>query len=97
MIKDIKGWKMSSRTCKVIVKHFSKAKTKDMKSYVIPTVKQKPDITQHTGINNLKTIDTPEKITMGILNLAVTCKTDTVFSYLVLSQDPTSLMRKLQK
>ena len=97
MVKDIKGWKMSSHTRKVIVKHFSKAKTKDMKSYVIPTVEQKPDITLHTGTNNLNTIDTPEKITMGILNLAVTCKTDTVFSYLVLSQDPTSLMRKLQK
>ena len=54
MVKDIKRWKMSSRTRKVIVKHFSKEKTKDMKSYVIPTVGQKPDITLHTGTNNLK-------------------------------------------
>ena len=32
MIKEIKDWKISSRTCKVIIKHFSGAKTRDMKS-----------------------------------------------------------------
>ena len=69
---------MSSRTRKVVVKQFNGAKTKDMKSYVIPTVKQKPDnIILHTGTNDLKTIDTSEKIAIGILNLAMTCKTDT--------------------
>ena len=69
---------MSSCTRKVVVKHFSGAKTKDMKSYIIPTVDQKPDnIILHTGANDLNIIDTPEEITMGILNLAMTCKTDT--------------------
>ena len=78
MVKDIKGWKLSRSTRKVVVKHFSGAKTKEMKSYVIPTVEQKPDnIILHTGTNDLKNIDTPEEITMGILNLAMTCKTDT--------------------
>ena len=69
---------MSSRTHEVVVKQFNGAKTKDMKSYVIPTVKQKPDnIVLHTGTNDLKTIDTSEEIAIGILNLAMTCKTDT--------------------
>ena len=78
MVKYIKGWKMSSRTHKVVVKYFSGAKSKDMKSCVIPTVEQKPDdIILHTGTNDLKTIDTSEEITMGIINLAMTCKTDT--------------------
>ena len=78
MVKDIKSWKMSSRTQKVVVKHFSGAKTKDMKSYVIQTVEQKPDnIILHTGTNDVRTIGTPEEITMGIINLAMTCKTDT--------------------
>ena len=64
---------MSSRTRKVVVKHFSGAKTKDMKSYVIPTVEQTPDnIILHSGTNDLKAIDTPEETTMGILNLAMT-------------------------
>ena len=54
MIKDIKGWKMSHCTHKVILKHFSSAKTKDMKSYIIPTVEQKLDnIILHTGTNKL--------------------------------------------
>ena len=69
MINDIKGWKMSSHTRKVVVKHFSGAKTKDIKSYIIPTVEQKPDnIILHTRTNDLKTIDALEEITMGILN-----------------------------
>ena len=42
MVKDTNGWKMSNRTRKVVVKHFSGVKTKDMKSYTIPTVEQKP-------------------------------------------------------
>ena len=64
MVKDIKGCKMSNCTCKVVVKHLSGAKTKDMKSYVIPTIEQKPDnIILHTGTNDLKTVDTPEEIT----------------------------------
>ena len=69
---------MSIRTGIVVVKHFSGVKTKDMNSYVIPTVKQKLDnIILLKGTNNLKTIDTPEGITMGDINLTMTCKTDT--------------------
>ena len=66
MIKGLKGWthkvltvltKYSRSTHKVVVKHFRGAKTKDMKSYVTPTVEQKPDnIILHTGTNDLKTI-----------------------------------------
>ena len=44
---------MSSRIRKVVAKHLSVAKTKDMKSDAIPTVEQKPDIIiLHTGTNN---------------------------------------------
>ena len=95
MVKDIKGCKMPNRTRKVAVKHFSGAKTKNTKSYIILAVKQKHDnIILHTGTNELKNTGTPEEITRGILNLAMTCKADTniAFLYLVLSQDPTSLM-----
>ena len=78
MVKDTKGCKISSRTHKVVVKHFSGAKT-NMKSSIIPTVKQKTDdIILHTGINDLNNVDTPEEITMGFYNLAVTCKMDTI-------------------
>ena len=43
MVKDIKGWKMSSRARKIVMKHFSGAKTKGMKSYIIPTVEPNLD------------------------------------------------------
>ena len=68
---------MSRSTRKAVVKYFSGTKSKDMKSYVIPTVEQKPDnIILHTVTNDLKTIDTPEEMTMGILSLAMTCKAE---------------------
>ena len=68
---------MSSHTRKVVVKYFSGEKPEDMKSYVVPTVKQKPDnIILHKETNDLKTNDTPEEITKEILYLAMTCKTD---------------------
>ena len=55
MVKDIKDSKMLSHTRKVVVKYFSGAKTKDMKSCVIPTVKQKPDnILVHTGFKDYR-------------------------------------------
>ena len=67
-----------------------------MKSYVAPIAEQTPDnIIVHTGPNDLKTIDTPEEITMEILNLAMTCKTDTNSAFP--SGIVPSLMRKLQK
>ena len=99
MVKDFKGWKMSSHTRKVVLKYFSGAKTKDIISYVISKIEQKPDnFILHTGTNDLKIIDTPEEITIGILNLAITCKTDTNRVFIsALSQELRSLMRKLQK
>ena len=97
MVKNIKDCNMSSRTQKVVLKHFGGAETKNIEPYVIPTVEQKPDnVILHTGTNDLKTIDTPGEIT--ILSLAMTARrTQTVFVYLVLFQRLSNLMRKLQK
>ena len=62
MVKVIKSWKMSSRTCEVELIRFSGAITKDMKSYVIPNIFRFVDnIILQTGKNDLKTIDTPEE------------------------------------
>ena len=68
---------MSRFTGKVVLKHFGSAKTKDMKSYFILTVKQElDDIILHTGSKDLKTLD-KGKITMGICNLTMTCRKHT--------------------
>ena len=35
MVNDFKGWKMASRTRKVVLKYFSGTKTKNMKNLII--------------------------------------------------------------
>ena len=37
MVKDMKGWKSFSCTCKVVVKDYSGAQKKNMKSHIVPT------------------------------------------------------------
>ena len=39
---DVKGQKLTAEK-KIVVKHFSGVKTKDMKSYIIPILKQNPE------------------------------------------------------
>ena len=78
IVKDVKGWKLSEDKNKVVVKHFSGAKTKDMESYIIPTLEQNPEtIIIHSGTNNLKSDSSPEKIARVIIKLATSCKTQT--------------------
>ena len=44
-----------------------------MISYIIPTIEQKPDnIALHKATNDLENMDTPEDVTMGMFNLAMT-------------------------
>ena len=59
------------------MRHFPGAKKDDMKSYVVPTIKQNPDtIVIHCGTNDLKTEKDHEKIADNIQRLAHQCKTD---------------------
>ena len=60
----------------IVVKHFSRAKTKDMESYINPTLKQNPEtIIIDTGTNNLESDSSPEEIAREIINLTMSCKT----------------------
>lgn len=43
-IKDIKDWEISDRENRFVVRHCLGAETDGMKSYVVPTIKQKPII-----------------------------------------------------
>ena len=72
----MKGWKLSDEKNKVVVKHFSGAKTKDMESYIIPTLEQNPEIIIiHSGTNDLKSDSSPAEITRDIIKLTRSCKT----------------------
>ena len=74
----MKGWKLSDKKNKVVVKHFRRAKTKDMEFYIIPALEQNPEaIIIHSGTNNLKRNSSPEEIAKDIINLTTSCKTQT--------------------
>ena len=78
IVKDVKGWKLSDDKNKVVVKHFSRSKTKDMESYIIPTLEQNPEtIIIHSGTNDLKSDISPEEIARDIIKLTTSCKTQT--------------------
>ena len=53
ILKDVKGWKLSEEKNKVVIKHFSGAKTKEIEPYNISTVEQNPETTIiHYGTND---------------------------------------------
>ena len=84
--KDVKGWKLSDEK-KEVLKHFSEAKTKDMESYIIPTLEQNQEtVIIYSGTNDLKSDSTPEEIVRDIINLTISCKTQifsTIRQYIV--------------
>lgn len=78
IIKEIKGWKLSGNNNRVVVKTFPGASTNCMKSYVKPTTEKNPDgIILHCGTNDLRANSNPEELSLHIVNLALSLKTDT--------------------
>ena len=64
MVKNIYGPTCSDNKSKVFVKSKSDAKTKCMKSYIIPTVELELDaVVIHCGTNDLRREEQPEEIT----------------------------------
>ena len=75
MVKNIYGPSYSDNKSNVFVKSISGAKTKCMKSYIIPTVELEPDaIVIHCGTNDLRRQEQPEEIAYEIANLASSIK-----------------------
>uniref|UniRef100_A0A7M5X7G8 SGNH hydrolase-type esterase domain-containing protein n=1 Tax=Clytia hemisphaerica TaxID=252671 RepID=A0A7M5X7G8_9CNID len=69
MIKYIKGFKLSNKSNKVVVKTFPGAKVDCMKHYIKPTLDKKPDaVIIHCGTNDLK-LKEPEDIAENIIGL----------------------------
>ena len=75
MVKNIYGPSYSDNKSNVFVKSISGAKTKCMKSYIIPTVELEPDaIVIHCGTNDLRRQEQPEEIAYEIANLTSSIK-----------------------
>ena len=71
MIKNTNGPTYSYNMSNFCVKSISGAKTKCMKSYIIPTVELKPDAPViHCGTNDLRRQEQSEEIACEIANLA---------------------------
>ena len=74
MLRNVKKKDINdeARNARCYVKSFSGAKVEDMKSYLQPTIKLKPDgIVFMVGTNNLRT-DSPKQIAGNIIELAKT-------------------------
>ena len=69
IIKGIKGWLMS-RNKRVKISSFLGANTEDMKDFLTPLLRKKPDeLIIHIGTNNLQE-ESPNKIASDIIRLA---------------------------
>ena len=68
IIQHVHGWEHSNEDCNVAVKSFSGSKLEDMKDYLNPLIRRKPDeIMLHIGTNNLKDADMePQNLAEGI-------------------------------
>ena len=71
MIKDVFGLELSDREEKVIVKHFSRSTTEDMKTYIQPSLKRDSDLVIiNVGTNDLGSSQDPETIAKNIIDIA---------------------------
>lgn len=85
MIKHVKGYKLSNKDKKVVVKTFPGAKTNCMQHYLKPTLEQKPDmLILHCGTNDLKSKE-PEEITDNIIKLATSVSNESENTIVVVS------------
>ena len=94
IIKDVKQYKMKKhlpKGDKIYIKSFSGATTDAMVDYVKPSLRYNPDLLiLHTGVNNLRSKESPEVIADDIINLARDIKSnlnDIVVSGLVSRND----------
>lgn len=72
IIKEVKGYELSTQKHRVIVKSFSGATTACMKDYVKPSLKYKPSlVVLHCGTNDLKICNDSEQIATNVVNLAM--------------------------
>ena len=71
IVQHVHGWELSNNKQRVAVKSFSGSKTEDMKDYLKPLIRKKPDeIILHVGTNDVKdNSKSAEVIAAGILNL----------------------------
>ena len=80
ILKDIKSYKIRNGLTsndRVYVKSFPGATIRDMHEYAIPFMRHNPNlITIHVGTNDLRSINSPNDIAQGIIELGMKLKSD---------------------
>ena len=101
MVKHINGWEFSKRLeseCKVYVKQFLGAKTKCMKDYMKPSLRENSDhFILHVGTNDVNMERSPELIAKSIVDLPTTLKGnshDVSVSNIIVRTDNSNLNEK---
>ena len=86
IIKEVKGYELSTPDTKVFVKSFSGATTSCMEHHIKPSLSYKPDmIILHCGTNNLKKNQDPSVIADRILHLATESQRESPETAVVIS------------
>lgn len=69
IISKLKGWKMSDKSNRISTISISGSRVEDMKDYIKPTLKAKPDnMIVHIGTNNLRS-EEPQVVAEKIVNI----------------------------
>ena len=69
IIKYVKGWEISNSSERVTVKSFSGATVDDMKDFIKPILRKKPEkLILHFGTNDLRNTD-PKAVADNVSNL----------------------------
>ena len=101
MVKHLNGHEISRKLpskCKVCVRNLPNAKTRCMKNYLKPSLRENPDhFTLHVGTNDLNSERSPEFIAKSIAYLAGTSKNenhDVSISNIIVRTDNQELREK---
>ena len=76
-IKDVYNWQLFGKEKKVVVKHFSRSTTEDMKTYIQPPLKRDLDrVIIYLDTNELRSGQEPVIIAKNIIDIVKTSTTN---------------------
>ena len=103
IVQHVHGWELSDAERRVAVKSFSGSKIEDMRDFLKPLIRKKPDeVILHIGTNDVKdNSKTAEVVAAGILNLGTQIKesmpgTKVSFSSITVRKDRHSIQNKIE-
>ena len=103
IVQHVHGWELSDAERRVAVKSFSGSKIEDMRDFLKPLIRKKPDeVILHIGTNDVKdNSKSAEVVAAGILNLGTQVKeslpgTKVSFSSITVRKDRHSIQNKIE-